>query len=316
LADARAQQTAAASPAAGGLVAAAPGGGNRARARLLVVTGGHGTADDLEAVASEAALLPGFVLSRFETRGIRIVACRGAVTDFETSLHGQTPRGWEGTGRTWDDVPGTYLDNRKRVIIATIADGAVRAVPTRASGLHGSVSLVVHESLHGYDYSGNHAALRDNRFVQARHDDFAQLHSYEQQAGQAGLEETFAESGARFVVEADVLHTDWPHLFGYWQGGPLPMHIVTPLAPAAPSGDDQLGSARLRDDQSIELDLRAEGPGGAIGHAVLTIAPHEQTYQALRRHLFGADGTPGAAAPAAAGPRLVPFRPLKSGATP
>lgn len=122
------------------------------RANLLVIPGGSGTVEDCAAVAAEAATLPDFVISHFERKMVRIVACRGSVTNFERELRGKVPRGWDGLGKTWDDVPGTYFDERKRVVVATIAEGGSRAVPGRNSGLHGSANLTAHESLHGYDY--------------------------------------------------------------------------------------------------------------------------------------------------------------------
>jgi hypothetical protein len=262
------------------------------RARALVVCGGSGTPEDLEIVAREAALLPDYVLKRFERRGIRIVACRGSVTDFETDLRGRIPRGWESTGRTWDSVPGTYFQERLRVVIATVPQGAGRIVPTSASGLHGSDSLVVHESLHGFDYSGGHAVLSEQRFVDARNGDLPRLGSalngYLVQQGQAGLEETFAESGARHAVDAAGMGSVWPHLAAYWQQGPGSIETAAPapLLESAAAGADSIGTATIRVDGTIELDLRAEGPGGAIGHAVLTVAPGDPAHAGLRAHLL------------------------------
>jgi hypothetical protein len=263
-----------------------------ARARLLVVTGGSGTAEDLEAVAREAAGLPDYVMAQFERKKIRIVACRDSVTDFETGLRGLIPRGWEETGRTWDDVPGTYLDGAKRVVIATIACGGGRAVPPRGSGTHGSVSLAVHESLHGYDYCGGHAVLSDQRFLAARERDMGALDAYQRQQGRAGLEETFAESGSRFVVEPDQLRQDCPNLFGYWQGQPAAIEAMTavletssPLGEVTEDEDRPIGVIRQSEDGNIRLDLRAEGPGGAIGHVMFDLSTDDPAYGAVRRQL-------------------------------
>jgi hypothetical protein len=63
-------------------------------------------------------------------------------------------------------------------------------------------------------------------------------------------------------------------------------------------------------DGVIELDLRAEDDSGAIGHAVLRIAPTETPYGALRQHLFGSGEPAAAAAAAVLTPRKVPFRPM------
>jgi hypothetical protein len=271
---------------------AAPGAGaadSFERARRLVINGGSGTGEDIEAVVREAVMLPESVLDRFESKRIRIVACRESVTDFETSLRGVTPRGWP-AGMTWDTVPGTYFQDKRRVVIATIDLGGQRVVPTRESGRHGSTNLTVHESLHGFDYSGRHAILRDRGFVTARNADFARLGTYERQAGSAGLEETFAESGARFVADG-TMAGDWSNLFTYWQGSPLESFesVVSPFAAAeaVEAADAPIGMAELKDDGSIVLDLRAEGEGGAIGHALLTVRPGDAAYHALSAHVGG-----------------------------
>ena len=262
------------------------------RARLLVVPGGAGNAADMDAVARMAALLPDFVMSRFERKKVRIIACRGAVTDFERDLRGVTPRGWEGTGRTWDQVPGTYFQDRKRVVIATIDDRGTRIVPTKASGLHGSENLVVHESLHGFDYLGNHAVIDDPAFKAARDRDLAKLGAYEKQDGRPGREETFAESGARFVAAPTLLAADWPNLHAYWRDGLASGHPKTPPHTAEESladegeGGGAVGTAELLDG-AIKLDLRAENESGAIGHAMFTIKASEEAYAGLRASISG-----------------------------
>ena len=274
------------------------------RVRRLVITGGSGIGDDLEAVAREAALLPEPVLGRFESGGIRIVACRDSVTDFETGLRGVRPRGWP-VGSTWDTVPGAYFGDKRRVVIATMDAAGQRIVPPRGSG-HGSTNLTVHEALHGFDYSGNHAILRDQGFVAARDADIDRLGTYERQAGSPGLEESFAESGARYVADS-AMSDDWNHLFTYWEGRPLERFegAVSPLeAATVEAADASIGTAELQDDGSIVLDLRAEGDGGAIGHAILTVRPGEAGHDALAAHLAG--GGP----EAEAGGRIL-FKPMK-----
>jgi hypothetical protein len=259
-------------------------------ANTLVICGGRGTAEDLDAVAREAALLPDYVLKRFERKRVRIVACRDSVTDFETDLRGKIPRGWEATGRTWDSVPGTFFNDRRRVVIATIAEGGRRVVPRKTSGKHGSDSLVVHESLHGFDYLGGHEVLREPRFVSAREADFAQLGSalggYLVQPGRAGLEETFAESGARHVVDAEGIASEWPNLATYWKMGPADMESLgSPFTFETPAANS-IGTAKVRPDGSIQLDLRAEGPGGAIGHAVMEVPVGDPAHRQLREHVL------------------------------
>jgi hypothetical protein len=237
-----------------------------ADARLVVITGGSGAAEDLDVVVRAAALLPAPVIRRFRREGIRIVACRGSITDFERDLAGVVPRGWAGLDKTWDDVPGAYLPARKRVVIGTIGlEGGGRTVPRMGQG-HGSTDLVVHEALHGFDYSSGHAVLEEPRFVSAREADFDRLGTYERQEGQAGAEETFAESGARFSVDPEGMAAAWPMLHQYWGEGPLEdrregfegeeAFETRPIGTAVDCGDGL-----------IALDLRADGPEGVIGHA-------------------------------------------------
>lgn len=275
-------------PAPAALETEAPVDAALARARLIVVPGGSGTFEDCEAVAREARRLPGFVLERFERKRIRILACRGSVTDFQRSLRDKIPRGWEGTGRSWNDVPGTYLEREKRVIIATIDQDGARVVPTRATRLHGSINLTVHESLHGYDYGSGHSALGDGAFIAARNADLAALDAYQRQAGNAGIEETYAESGSRYVAEADALRAQAPHLHAYWaeQAGPLQELIGAAPALEAAEGAGPIGTARFAEDGALELDLRAEDEEvGAIGHALLTISPDDDAYERLTARL-------------------------------
>jgi len=150
-----------------------------------------------------------------------------------------------------------------RVVVATITAGDSRAVRTEDSGLHGSSN-----------YSGNHAALRDQGFLTARQADMGKLSAYERQEGSAGLEETFAESGARFVVLPGAMAAEWPNLFNHRSGGSLPgVELAIPAFEAAQQSKAPIGTAKLRDDGAIVLDLRAEGEGNTIGHEKLMVRP-------------------------------------------
>lgn len=91
------------------------------RARRLIITSASGTGDDVEAVAREAATLPASLLDEFETKGIRIVACRNSVTDFETHLRGKRPRGWP-PGTTWDSALAAGFPDNRRVVVTTTMD--------------------------------------------------------------------------------------------------------------------------------------------------------------------------------------------------
>ena len=137
---------------------------------------------------------------------MKVVACRGSVTDHATHLKGQQPRGWR-AGRTWDEVAGAYLPDRKQVVIATEARGHDRAVATA----HGSADMVAHEAGHALDHLAN--GIQMARFMNARDKDKGALTAYELQPGEAGLSETWAESFARFMAGKDS-HT--PALHQFW----------------------------------------------------------------------------------------------------
>ena len=177
-------------------------------AARLVRAGGSGTAEDAAVVAAELARLPVNVLQYMEAKGVRVVAARGSVTDYLTHLRGVRPRGWP-PGATWDTVPG--LANGNEVVIA-VRDGRV---PASGNG-HGAYSLVIHETFHAVDNAGR-SLSSSQAFKDARQADLAALPPYLQQAGDAGLQETFAESAARYFGGDTTLQSQWPHLYAFWE---------------------------------------------------------------------------------------------------
>jgi len=48
-----------------------------------------------------------------------------------------------------------------------------------------------------------------------------------------------------------------------------------------------IGTARMETDGTIVLDLRAEGPGGIVGHGRLRYAPDHARYAEVLAHLGG-----------------------------
>jgi hypothetical protein len=88
-------------------------------------------------------------------------------------------------------------------------------VPPIGDG-HGSYALTIHESFHGIDAQGGKLS-NDPTFGAAWKADFDKLSPYLQQAGGAGLEETFAEVAARYYGGDPKLKTDLPHLYAYFE---------------------------------------------------------------------------------------------------
>ena len=243
----------------------------------LVVAGGSGTEDDRAAAIAAARLLPASVAGFLLRKNSRIVVCRGSITDFATELAGEHPRGWP-EGMTWDTVPGCFDTNRHKVLVATRANPAgARAIPPTGDG-HGSVDLLLHETMHGHDFLKGHRILKSDEFETAYRADFDRLGSYERQDGDAGRQEAYAESAARVFGNDTGVADAWPGLTGFWQaidaselelpGGAEPPPAELDLRPDRP-----IGTAEFAADGTLHLDLRAENGHGMIGHASFTLAP-------------------------------------------
>ena len=203
---------------AGGTTASAPVNPNLALATSLVSPGGSGTAEDAKLVAQSLAKLPKSSLEQMQKNGTKVIACRGSVTDYRTDLKGVQPRGWP-PGATWDKVPGANTPDKNEVVIAVIGHGTPAGphVPKTGEG-HGCANLVVHEASHSIDLNGGGPSpSQSDDFTKARDADMNKLSDYEKQAGEAGQQETYAESAARHAEGKD---QDTPHLKKYWDDHP------------------------------------------------------------------------------------------------
>jgi hypothetical protein len=60
---------------------------------------------------------------------------------------------------------------------------------------------------------------------------------------------------------------------------------------------DSIGEARMQADGTLELMLRAEGPGGIVGDALFVYPPTHPQYAEVKKHLEAVHGplAPGAA---------------------
>jgi hypothetical protein len=258
-------------------------------------------ADDAKLVQAELVHLPDQVAGALDDAGIRIVACRGSVVDFDPSLSGERPRNWP-EGKTWDSVPGAYLPRHKIVAIATVAKTrGERCVPPFGH-LHGSRSLAVHETLHGYDYSREHHLSKGRAFRAAWSADRATLASDYYVNAASGPEESFAESGAHQFGLDQSQRSAWPHLEGFWNMHGDGLWSVPLTLDLAPDDDIEsldagsIGRGVRRDDGSFTLFLTAKGPRGEIGHGMVTVAAGDTGFETLvevyaqarrRDHQFG-----------------------------
>jgi hypothetical protein len=200
-----------------------------ALARELTEAGGSGDDADKELVAKELAKLPKSALEQMKADGTKVIACRGSVTDYDSSLSGVQPDGWE-PGDTWDIVPGMYDRTDNKVVIATRGHGTPGGarVPVTGEG-HECANLTIHESMHALDYGGGGAGRSaGTEFNRARDADLPNIGPYEKQEGSRGQEETWAESGARYYGGGG----GTTNLDGYWRNNP-PGAAPAAAAPAA-----------------------------------------------------------------------------------
>jgi uncharacterized Zn-binding protein involved in type VI secretion len=187
----------------------------------FVQSGGSGDANDAKLVAAELTKLPAAKLKAMQDAGIKVVACRGAITDYATKLKGVQPRGWP-PGSTWDHVPGVYMGEDKTLIVATTGHGTAAGAHVPATGEgHGSYNAVLHEAMHGSDdISDAKSNSSSADFTKAYQSDYANLGKYYQQAGAAGRQETYAESAAQYYGNDPNMATKYPALYKYWDGQP------------------------------------------------------------------------------------------------
>ncbi len=191
-------------------------------ARRMVRAGGSGTDADAEAVARSLQSMPIGMLQAAEKSGVKVVACRGGITDAATDLKGVQPRGWP-PGSTWDIVPGAYLPDRSELVIATVEDpNGGRMVPPTGMG-HGSFNIAAHELAHGLDDKSALAGHNSGEaeFVAAYSADTESLRAHDEtyllQEGAAGRSEAFAETFARYISNDPTLQGELPGMYSYWQ---------------------------------------------------------------------------------------------------
>jgi len=194
---------------------------NSAAAQLaagLVHAKGTATSADTQAVARELQQLPPTLLQAAQRAGVDVMVCRTSVTDYMTELKGVRPRGWP-PGSTWDQVPGLYSPSKNEVVIATESRLGGRIVSTR----HGSENMVFHELGHSLDAThalGSSINSKNAAFRAAYNADVPRLQvqnqTYLLQEGDAGPNEAFAETFARYYNGDSTLQRDLPAMYAYW----------------------------------------------------------------------------------------------------
>lgn len=281
----------------------------------LLMVGGTAANEDLAAARAAAARLPQAVAAFLLRKRARIVVCRESVTDHERSLRGARPRGWP-EGKTWDIVPGAYLPKRSQVVVATRAGPSGRRIAPQGDG-HGSVDLLLHETMHGHDFLKKHRLIRDRTFTNARLADMAMLGEYERQQGDAGLQETYAESAARAFAAEAAPGQAWPNLSRFWallDESELEAGLEAAEEPPVEldlGADTPIGTATVEMDGALLLDLRADGPDGEIGHGLVRLDRGEPGYEAVAEQMGGMEALEGMATESSLPRRPILLRPIR-----
>lgn len=116
--------------------------GNQTIDKLVVLPTGKYNEQEATKMIERLDLIPEHILEKLYEKKVQIKLTNDIITkEPELSyLRGVTPRGWESSGLTWDDVPGVSAD----VVI-------VRIGYSKKGKGHSSFNLELHETMHAVD---------------------------------------------------------------------------------------------------------------------------------------------------------------------
>lgn len=277
---------------------------------IEVVIGPSADTRDRAAVTTELASIPRQVLAQLEASGISVMVCRENVTKCFPYLATQHPEGWPKCA-TWKEVPGAYIPAAKTVVVSTIDSNGLRKVmpariPQRGEAAHGSFSLAVHETIHGFDAARGMLSSKRSFRASWERDRPSIQQEYNKQYylnETWGPRESLAESGARVYGVAGGSKQVWPNLTSYWRdlfadfslfsGPPQLDDSIAAFDPRAP-----IGTGFVEPSGRVRLYLVARGRGGEIGEALLTYSPGDHSYEAMQTSLAPAISLQDSAQPA------------------
>ncbi|MGR5864778.1 anthrax toxin lethal factor-related metalloendopeptidase [Bacillus cereus] len=109
---------------------------------IIVQTSGNYNQQEASYMIQRISKINNNILYALYTRNVRIKLINFPITYLSeyTYLRGKIPRGWEGTGYTWDDVPGIGGNP----VVARIGY-------SNPGHMHSSINLELHETAHAID---------------------------------------------------------------------------------------------------------------------------------------------------------------------
>lgn len=107
-------------------------------------------------------------------------------------LKGVTPRGWEGTGKTWDDIPGVS----EKITVARIGY-------SNPGKFHGSINLELHEVGHSIDFFAGEKPFSESQTFQIIWKKESMQLFPDSQYTQGYVEEYFAETFAMYYLNKE-----------------------------------------------------------------------------------------------------------------
>ena len=111
--------------------------------KIIHTPTGNYDQDEVKRIAKRIEQLPASLLLQLWNYPVNLHLTNGPITDTEyfSYLKGETPRGWEGTNLTWEDVPG--VGGTENVVIRI-------GYSEKGKG-HNSINLELHEIAHSID---------------------------------------------------------------------------------------------------------------------------------------------------------------------
>ena len=195
--------------------------------------GGTASADDAKAVAKTMSHVSKKAIDTLTADNIHTECCRGPITDALPGLAGVKPRGWPETS-SWDDVPGVYSGDNKKLVVGTMADDdGKREVPPTGKGPlpHGASDLFGHEAGHAFDAANGGGKKGNAQFLAARNADITAGAPSGMVPGTDNYFLTVAEGGANdsgatseTFAESFAMHfsskSRWTKLEQFWASNP------------------------------------------------------------------------------------------------